>query len=197
VTALGARQVVVGLGNPGSRYADTRHNLGYMVVDRLGQQGAGPWVAGPTYEFSEVTFGFGSLCLVKPTTYMNGSGMAVADALLELGAATEGLLVVLDDIHLETGQIRLRRSGSDGGHNGLQSVIDSLGDQGFPRLRLGIGAPGESGDLIDFVLGEFPPEEREAVQAQVSAAADCVRCWSVDGLDAAMNRYNAREYPAS
>ncbi len=184
-------QVAVGLGNPGARYAATRHNLGYRVVDLLAGDLKGDWARASAYLFAEVACESRPLLLVKPTTYMNSSGDAVAEVLRRFNVALEDVLVVVDDVHLELGGIRLRRKGSDGGHNGLCSVIETVGAPDFPRLRVGIGAPPEGIDLIHFVLSEFDCEEREAVEASVQAASAGVVCWAAQGLDEAMNRYNA------
>jgi PTH1 family peptidyl-tRNA hydrolase len=182
---------VVGLGNPGERYRRTRHNVGYMVVDALaaragirkGGEVAEAWVA------SADVAGEGAL-LVKPTTFMNRSGVAV-DRLLGLKAGeARDLIVVLDDVALGLGRIRIRERGSHGGHNGLRSVIEVLGTEEFPRLRVGIlkGEPGE--DLADYVLAPFPAEDVLVVQEAVDRAADAVECVIREGIGAAMNRFN-------
>ncbi len=183
-------QVAVGLGNPGARYAGTRHNLGFRVVDLLAGDLEGDWTRASPYLFSEVTCAEKPLLLVKPTTYMNGSGAAVGAVLRRFGLVLEDVLVVVDDVHLAPGGIRVRRRGSDGGHNGLRSIIDTVGAD-FPRLRIGIGMPPEGTDLIEYVLSEFDRSELEAVEGSVRTAADGVVCWTTSGLDAAMNRYNA------
>ena len=161
---------VVGLGNPGERYRATRHNLGFRVVDLVEES---------------------PLLLVQPTTFMNDSGRAAVDVLGKFPLELPELLVVLDDIHLELGLVRIRRQGSFGGHNGLQSIIDWIGDTGFPRIRLGIGLPLEDHSRIDYVLGEFDTEERKSVDSLVERAAKAVICWATRGTEEAMNRYNA------
>jgi PTH1 family peptidyl-tRNA hydrolase len=128
------------------------------------------------------------VALVKPTTFMNSSGVAAKEALTRFGAAPEDLLVVVDDTQLPLGRIRIRRQGSDGGHNGLLSIIEVLGTSAFPRLRLGIGAPPEG--LIDFVLGGFEPHEREAVAEMVGRARDALSVILREGLEKAMNDFN-------
>ncbi len=184
-------RAVVGLGNPGVQYADTRHNLGFRVVDLLASHLEGDWTETPAYAFSEVGSDPESLMLAKPTTYMNDSGVAVAHLLQRFNVALEDLLVVVDDVHLEPGRIRLRRKGSHGGHNGLYSIIDAVGSFDFPRLRLGVGLPPDGVDFIDYVLGMFASRELETVERMVRVAADGVMCWTTLGLDVAMNRYNA------
>ena len=184
-------QAVVGLGNPGVRYTDTRHNLGFRVVDLLASRLDGDWAETPAYAFSEIGSDPEALVLVKPMTYMNHSGVAVADLLQRFNVALEDMLVVVDDVHLEPGRIRLRRKGSHGGHNGMVSIIDAVGFSDFPRLRLGIGLPQDGIDLIDHVLGVFDSQELERVEQMARMAADGVMCWTTLGLDVAMNRYNA------
>jgi len=184
-------QAVVGLGNPGARYDRTRHNLGFWVVDLLADKLDGSWSESETYLFSEVRCDDNPLLLVKPSTYMNSSGEAVVDLVERFDLDLEDVLVVVDDVHLDVGRLRFRRKGSDGGHNGLRSIMDTVGSSNFPRLRLGIGIPPERGHFIGFVLGTFDPEEIEFVKRSVLTAANSVMCWTKLGLDMAMNRYNA------
>jgi PTH1 family peptidyl-tRNA hydrolase len=182
--------VVVGLGNPGTRYAATRHNLGYAVVDALAGNAAADWRSERDCLWAVLSGDFGDAALVKPTTYMNDSGRAAREALSRFGASPENLLVVVDDLHLILGRIRIRREGSDGGHNGLASIIGELGTEAFPRLRMGIGPQPEGDGRIDFVLDVFAPEEREPVAGMVVRAAEAVRAVWCDGVEKAMNRYN-------
>ena len=133
------------------------------------------------------------LLLVKPTTFMNDSGLAVSDLLQETHIALQDVLVVVDDIHLDIGRIRIRRRGSDGGHNGLRSIISSLGSDDFPRLRLGVGRPGHDFELIDHVLSDFGPEEMKVIKKSIRTAADAVTFWCSEDIDKVMNRYNAWE----
>ena len=184
-------QAAVGLGNPGAPYASTRHNLGFQVVDLLADELDGSWVEAETYVFSEVVCDRKPLLLIKPTTYMNRSGQAIADLIERFDLALERVLVVVDDVHLDLGRHRFRRKGTHGGHNGLRSIIDQIGSSSFPRLRLGIGAPPEGAHFIGFVLGEFDPGEEASVKRSIRTAADGVMYWARLGLDAAMNQYNA------
>ena len=184
-------KVVVGLGNPGSEYAHTRHNLGYRVVDLLASRFKGTWSESAWYFFCRIGKGDRPLLLVKPATYMNRSGVAVAQVLDGFEVGIENALVVVDDVHLDLGRIRLRRGGSHGGHNGLASVIDCVGSGAFPRLRVGIGAPPEGADRIEHVLNPFEDDERDTVEAAVRAAARGAACWMESGIDEAMNRYNS------
>ncbi len=184
-------KVVVGLGNPGSEYAHTRHNLGYRVVDLLAERLKGTWSESAWYFFCRIAKGSGPLLLVKPVTFMNRSGVAVADVQDRLDVDIEDVLVVVDDVYLDLGRIRLRRGGSDGGHNGLASIIDCVGSAAFPRLRVGIGAPPEGADRIEHVLTRFENDECDVVDAAVREAAGGVECWMESGIDVAMNRYNS------
>lgn len=186
-----AVRAAVGLGNPGRRYARTRHNLGFRVVDRLAAEGKGRWTEAASALTARVSVGPQDLLLVKPQSYMNSSGTAVANVVRDCGLALDELLVVVDDVNLEAGALRFRRRGSDGGHNGIRSVIESLGSRDFARLRLGVGQPREGQDLIDFVLGDFAPGEENAVEAQVREAARGVVCWTRLGIEAAMNQFNS------
>ncbi len=184
-------KVVVGLGNPGNEYAHTRHNLGFRVADLLAERLKGTWSESAWYFFCRIVKGSEALLLVKPTTFMNRSGVAVADILDRFEAGVEDVLAVVDDVHLDLGRIRLRRGGSDGGHNGLGSIIECIGSTSFPRLRLGVGAPPEDTDRIAHVLSPFEADERDTVEAAIREAASGVRCWMESGMDAAMNRYNS------
>ena len=184
-------RAVVCLGNPGTRYAGTRHNLGFRVGDRLAGGSAGRWTVASAYLHTTRQFGEHQLLLVKPTDYVNDSGRAVVMVMETFEVAPPDLMVVLDDVHLELGRLRVRRTGSDGGHNGLRSIIGSVGSTDFPRLRLGIGMPPEGEDLIDFVLGKFTPQEEVIVDELLRTAATAVHCWVTQGMDATMNGYNS------
>ena len=183
-------KIVVGLGNPGNRYAATRHNVGWMVVDRLADR-AGWGGRGKTRDAAAVVWGrFNGLDLelVKPLTFMNESGAAVRKVLAREHAPLDELLVVADDFALPFGRLRLRQAGSAGGHNGLRSIIGELGNQGFARLRVGIGEPG--GDAVDHVLATFSTLERKGLGEILDAAADAVEDWARDGTAKAANRWN-------
>ncbi len=183
-------RIVVGLGNPGSRYARTRHNVGWMVLDHLADR-AGWAGGGKERDAARVIWGrFEGLDLelVKPLTFMNESGLAVRKVLARGHAPLEDLLVVADDFALPFGRLRLRESGSAGGHNGLRSIIGELDSQKFARLRVGIGEPSRA--AVDHVLSTFRPEEREDLERVIEAAADAVVDWARDGASRAANRWN-------
>lgn len=199
-------KLVVGLGNPGTEYASTRHNVGFMVVDRLIARHAPGAI--PRGRFSsavvETTLAGQRALLLKPTTYMNLSGRAVADAVnfYKVDPASD-LLVIVDDLYLPTGRLRLRPGGGDGGHNGLADVRRALGRDDYPRLRVGVGRVRPEGgagkppefDQADFVLSRFDDEERPVVESAIDRAADAVEVFVGQGLAAAMNRFNAPERP--
>jgi len=185
-------RLAIGLGNPGSSYTFTRHNLGFRVIETLSHRLAitlraiqGPCLCGDG-QLDDLSVG-----LACPTTYMNESGRAVDFLRTHLSLALSDLLVVCDDVNLPLGKIRLRRGGSDGGHRGLASVISQLASEDFPRLRMGIGAPPETGDLIDYVLEEFEPTEQTLVDTMIEQAADAAVFFFRKGIETAMNRFNA------
>jgi len=185
--------LVVGLGNPGGRYQRNRHNVGFMVVERLAERHGArlrrSWRVHA--ELAEIRLGGERVWLCRPRTYMNRSGLAVAALMRRTGARVGDLVVVLDDVDLPPGRIRVRRRGGAGGHRGLVSVIEALGSEEFTRVRVGIGRPPPGGDLVDYVLSDFGPEERPVMKAAVERAAEAVETIVRDGVEAAMNRYNA------
>ena len=188
-----ASKIVIGLGNPGDQYAKTRHNIGWMVLDRLADR-AGWSGRARTKDASAIVGGrFRSLdlLLVKPLTYMNDSGIAVRKVLARERAPLTEMLVVVDDFALPFGKLRFREGGGPGGHNGLRSIIDELGTEGFSRLRVGIGEPGHG--FVDHVLSTFAPDERLRLDELLDAAADAVEAWARDGTSKASNRFNAFE----
>ena len=184
-----------GLGNIGREYADTRHNLGFAVVDiveRSLERSTG-WKAGKgEYYFAKGWRGSEELLLVKPTTYMNLSGRAVRDALQFYKVPVPQMVVIADDLALPLGTLRLRMGGSDGGHNGLSSIIYELGTEDFARLRCGIGSNFHRGDLVNYVLSPFKPDEIEIAEQMAGRAADA--CFEIvgSGIQRAMNIVNAK-----
>jgi len=184
-------KVVVGLGNPGRQYAETRHNVGWMVLDRLAERARWSDRAARGSAAATVSGRYRGLdlALVKPHTFMNLSGSAVRKALVRFRAPLEDLLVVVDDFALPFGRLRFREAGSSGGHNGLESIIGELGSSRFARLRVGIGEPG--GDAVDHVLSRFSVEERRSLDEVIDAAADAVEEWARLGTNKAATRWNA------
>ena len=186
-------KVVVGLGNPGERYAGTRHNVGWLVLDRLAER-AGLSGRGRQRDASNVAVGRYEgleLTLVKPLTFMNDSGLAVRKVLAREHAPLGDLLVIADDFALPFGKLRFRESGSHGGHNGLRSVIDELGTVKFSRFRIGIGDPVRN--ARDHVLSRFESDEVQRLDELLDAAADAVEAWARDGTSKASNRFNTFE----
>lgn len=188
-------KLIVGLGNPGSEYTKTRHNAGFMVLDVLAQRHASGAVARARFQSAtvEAMVGQAKCLLAKPTTFMNLSGRSVGEALrfYKLDPATD-LLVITDDVALDPGVIRLRGSGGAGGHNGLKDIERMLGTDGYARLRVGVGAPPAPISQVDWVLGRFSEDEMVSVGPALDRAADAAAAWAGEGIDTAMNRFNAK-----
>ena len=185
-------KLVVGLGNPGEEYETTRHNVGYRVVQEIRTRRGLPYEERRARSIvSRVRIDGAAALVARPQTFMNRSGTAVAALLALAEAGPEDLLVVCDDLYLDFGTIRLRASGSHGGHNGLLSIIETLGTRAFARLRVGVG-PAEPGvPHADFVLASFRRREQTRLPDLVRQAADCAEMAVLQGVTAAMNRYNS------
>ena len=183
-------KLIVGLGNPGPEYAKTRHNVGWQVVDAFARKFR---IEVTTHEKNAMTgsgrVAGGSVMIAKPLTYMNLSGDAVRLLVNAYLDSTDDLMVVYDDIDLPLGKLRIRPNGSSGTHNGMRSIIGTLGSERFPRLRVGIGSS-EQGKLRDYVLDEFPPEEQEAVDAAIDRAVSALVLFARGDLRRAMNEFN-------
>lgn len=210
--AASSSRLIVGLGNPGDEYAGTRHNIGFAVVDAVAarrsvefgseQPGAGRWLnalIGSTNTYDE---GWGkwrgrSFGLVKPMTYMNRSGGAVARVMKKYGLAPQDVLVVLDDLSLPVGAVRLRKSGGGGGHNGLEDILDALNSDNLPRMRIGIGDNFERGQQSRYVLSPFSEAEQPIVDETLTHACNAALTFVSDGIVTAMNRYNRKASPLS
>jgi PTH1 family peptidyl-tRNA hydrolase len=185
-------KLVVGLGNPGRRYAGTRHNIGYAVLGELGRRfGAGKYKTRFQGEVMEAELGGQRALLLSPTTYMNLSGASVLEARDFYKLQQEDLLVLCDDLNLPLGKLRVRAQGSSGGQKGMEDIIRRLGSEAFSRLRVGIGTPPPGWDAADFVLARFTAEEQLLVDEAVQRAADAVVVWAREGVDGCMNRYNS------
>ncbi|HPU97547.1 MAG TPA: aminoacyl-tRNA hydrolase [Candidatus Hydrogenedentes bacterium] len=184
-------KLVAGLGNPGARYDRTRHNMGFMAVDALASR-LGVRLDREKNEglYAETNIGELRIMLVKPLTYMNRSGGCVAACCRNRIVDYSNVLVIVDDVNLPLGRLRLRPGGSDGGHNGLKSVTERLGTSEYPRLRLGVGRQDADQDLADYVLSRFTPEEWPAAEALARTGSEAALCWLQDGIREAMNRYN-------
>ena len=192
-------KLVVGLGNPGARYHGTRHNLGFATLDVLSKRHAiGEWEAAP-HGIDALTANWraASTRLIKPLTYMNLSGDAVVRLVQFYKIDFADLLVIVDDVNLEIGRLRARRSGSAGGHNGLKSIIHLMGTDTFPRLRIGVGRGDERRDLADHVTGQIDPAERPVIEDAVRRAADAVDTFIAEGIVAVMNQFNRKDDKAT
>jgi PTH1 family peptidyl-tRNA hydrolase len=189
-------KLIAGLGNPGSRYKGTRHNLGFDVLDELARRHALTFESAPAdammARWRDAPGGDQAL-LVKPLTFMNLSGHAVGELARYFRIEPSAVLVIVDEVALELGRLRARRQGSPGGHNGLRSVAEHLGTDAYPRLRIGIGRGDQRRDLADHVLARFEPEERPIVEDTIARAADAVETFLASGIDAAMSQYNRKD----
>ncbi len=180
-------RLIAGLGNPGEQYAFTRHNMGWLCVDFLAVNNN---LGSPREKFHAELWKMGDVILLKPLTFMNSSGLAVSEAVSFYKIELSDVLIVYDDMALPFGKLRMRAQGTAGGHNGLISVLGALGDIHVPRLRIGIGkAPGE---MINYVLGHFPPQEREQLPKVIAGAAEAVDVWLKNDIQRAMTIVNAQ-----
>ncbi|ODN30203.1 aminoacyl-tRNA hydrolase [Fervidobacterium thailandense] len=172
--------IVVGLGNPGEKYKNTRHNVGFMFLDRLSSS----WRSGPNYQYAYKKLAGTDLMLVKPMTYMNLCGEVFKFL------PHDDIIVVYDDLDLPLGRLRIRKDGSAGGHNGIKSIISVIG-QNFPRIRVGIGPKPKDVDAADYVLSDFTPEEFKVLDRVLQVAVDALECILTQGIDKAMSLYNS------
>ena len=188
----GVDWLLVGLGNPGDQYENTRHNVGFMVADELAERHNIPVQRLKFRALTNtVTVGDRKVLLMKPVTYMNLSGEAVREAAAFYKIPPERVLVISDEVSLAPGKIRVRRSGSAGGHNGLKNIIAHLGTDPFPRIRVGVGAPQHpEHEMVDWVIGGFTPAERKVVDEAVGRAVDAALCVIEKGVQEAQNRFN-------
>jgi len=185
-----SKSLIVGLGNPGTEYHNTRHNIGFKVLDA--------WSRASNFSFEPVRHGWRAevkwkgrpFVLIKPNTYMNLSGKAVSYWMQAEKRSADQTLIVTDDIALPFGTIRIRKKGSDGGHNGLKDIIATLGHQNFPRLRFGVGGDFPKGGQVDYVLGEWTAQEEKALDSRLEVVLDAIRTFGVQGIGPAMNQFN-------
>jgi PTH1 family peptidyl-tRNA hydrolase len=183
-------KLIVGLGNPGPQYRWTRHNLGFLLLESLAAQQKVSWrnSAANHGMLVKAVIEDVECSLLMPMTFMNESGISVKALAARTGISPEDILVVCDDLSLPFGKLRIRPSGSAGGHNGLKSIISDLGSNEFARLRLGIDEP--KADTVDYVLSNFTTAEKKALPEFINHALDCVTCWVAEGAKVAMNRFN-------
>ena len=191
-------KLIIGLGNPGLRYQDTKHNVGFRVIDALHEKTQDKQQNSRRTQTSickslvmQTTWHDTSVILAKPMTYMNNSGVAVAALVDRFEVPLSQLCVVYDDVHLDIGILRIRQKGSDGGQKGMKSIIHHLGTNEFPRLRIGIGEP--VGDLVDYVLTEFSQAEGIEIESTIHRAVDAIEAFVKDDILTAMNQFNRRE----
>lgn len=184
--------LLVCLGNPGDKYEGTRHNVGFMVADELGRRGDFPIQRLKYRALTQAaTIGGCRVLVMKPVTFMNLSGEAVGEAARFYKIPADHVLVVSDDVSLPVGKLRIRTGGSAGGHNGLKNIIQHLGTDQFPRVKVGVGGkPRPDYDMADWVLGKFQGEDKKLMDDAISRAADAVECYLRDGPTKAMNRFN-------
>ncbi len=187
--------LIVGLGNIGPEYAQTRHNMGFMALDALCGASGAVFSTDRYGDVAQIRLKGNTLNLLKPSTYMNNSGKAVAYWVKKLGIAPENMLVVVDDLALPFGALRMRKSGSAGGHNGLKSIDFHLASDQYARLRMGIGNGFARGGQIDFVLGELLLEEKRILPDVLSCAVEAIKCFVLEGPDRAMTRFNRNSPP--
>lgn len=184
------RFLIACLGNMGPEYTDTRHNAGFMVADTLVSEAGGTFQSKRYGDMAVIRVKNCELLVLKPSTFMNLSGVAVRYWMNHEKLPLENLLVVVDDMAIPFGTIRIRKQGSDAGHNGLKNIASELGTQNYARLRFGIGNGFPRGGQIDYVLGKFPPEEIEKMPEVLKKAADAVKAFCLSGADFAMTHYN-------
>ena len=182
--------LIAGLGNIGAEYANTRHNIGFMVLDALIKDSGTSFISGRYGSTAEISYRGHKLILLKPSTYMNLSGKAVNYWMQELKIKPENLLVVVDDLALPFGTLRMRKQGSDGGHNGLKNITQMLGNNSYARLRVGIGDAFSTGHQVDYVLGKWKSEEEKELPFILDRAGDAIKAFAFMGPDRAMNICN-------
>lgn len=186
------KYLIVGLGNIGAEYAETRHNIGFKVLDALAEASSAVFSPSRYGSAAEVKYRGRTLVLLKPSTFMNLSGKAVRYWVDAEKIPMENLLVVVDDIALPFGTLRMRTKGSDGGHNGLKNINEMLGHNAYPRMRFGIGGDFPQGFQVDYVLGQWTAEERNALPERIAEAVEAVRSFVTVGAAMTMNRFNKK-----
>lgn len=184
------KYLIVGLGNMGSEYAETRHNIGFKIVDAFAKASTSVFKPSRLGDMCEVKHKGRTFVLVKPSTYMNLSGKAVQYWMSETKVPIDKVLIITDDIALDTGVIRIRAKGSDGGHNGLKSINQVLGRQDYPRLRFGVGKDFGKGQQVDYVLGEWTSEDLEIINPKIEKAVEAVKAFGTMELRFVMNQFN-------
>ena len=189
--------LIVGLGNPGKEYANTRHNIGFMTIDRLAKYFGFEWLVNNkfTTHLAKGDKNGKNILLTKPQKYMNLSGKTVAPLAGYYKIHAKRVMVIVDDLDLPLGSLRMRPDGGNGGHRGLESISECLGTNSFPRLRIGIGRPEQKQEVSGFVLGKFSQNEVDRVEKVTETASNQISCWINQGLQVAMNNYNGDLFP--
>ena len=187
-------KIILGLGNPGARYEKTRHNIGWIVLDAVAERLRTEFRPGRgDYYEAQGSWRGRKVVLLKPTTYMNNSGLAARQAMRQYGVGAEDLLVLVDEIQFPVGRIKLHSAGSSGGHNGVESIIYHLEKDTFPRLRCGVGNNFGPGEMVDYVLSDFAEEEKGGLAEMIEEGKDAALLWVTEGTARSMNRINARK----
>ena len=182
--------LIVGLGNPGSKYQNTRHNIGFDILDFISEKNETDFETERLGDLSKISIRGKKVFLLKPSTFMNLSGKAVKYWMRQENIKIENLLVISDDLNLPLGKVRLRASGSSGGHNGLENIESILNSKKYARLRIGISNPNENFNQVDFVLGKFNEEEYDLLSSEFSNIAKLIRFFVISGVDQTMNNFN-------
>lgn len=185
------KYLIAGLGNIGSEYEGTRHNVGFDVVDGLAEAAGATWSQDKLAARTEIKHRGRRLVLIKPSTYMNRSGKAVRYWMEKLSIPAERVMVIVDDIHIDFGKLRMRGKGSDGGHNGLRDIQQQLGSSKYPRLKVGIGSGFHKGQQVDYVLGKWSAEQKRSLPEIIKKAGEAVKSFTAIGLGHTMNQYNS------
>lgn len=186
------KYLVIGLGNPGEKYAETRHNIGFKVVEAFAKEQGGSFSLNKQAEVAEVKFKGRTIILIKPTTYMNLSGKAVNYWMQAEKIPRENILVITDDLALPFGKLRMKGKGSDGGHNGLKDIQATLNSQEYARLRFGVGNEFNKGQQVDYVLGEWTSDEKETLNERINIATEFIKGFTTIGLAMTMTNWNNR-----
>ena len=184
------KYLIIGLGNPGADYENSRHNIGFKVLDKLASLSNISFTADRYADVTNLRFKGRNLVLIKPNTFMNLSGKAVNYWMQKEKISTENILVITDDLSLPFGKIRMREKGSDGGHNGLKNIIFTLGHNEFPRLRFGVGNEFHTGKQVDYVLGQWSQEEEERLEERTEKLVEAIKAFGTIGIDRAMGFFN-------
>lgn len=189
--------IVVGLGNPGLKYENNRHNIGFKIIDKIAENyNVNINKSKFKSQYNEIRIGSKKVLLIKPQTYMNNSGEAIKEIKSFFSVETENIIVIHDDIDLDYGRIKVKKNGGSGTHNGLRSILNHIKEKDFPRVRVGVGKPIEHIDLADYVLGNFNKDEVKILEKILDESIEIVESIVKDGVDIAMNKHNGKDIKA-